>query len=134
MIIFKQARTNNLIYFRKTTFPELCKNPIQSSVLTTIQIQAPLLSGLQHKDCNYTGACLFLCRFLSLSLSLMVSTVGDTEIHNFKCIMESQQLSFIIVSLSFFCCALFLPRTCANVCTMSQGQKGFERVSQTNRH
>ena len=47
--------------------------------------------------------------------------------------MESQ-LSFIIVSLSFFCCALFLPRTCANVCTMSQGQKGFERVSQTNRH
>ena len=34
----------------------------------------------------------------------------------------------------FFCCALFLPRTCANVCTMSPGQKGFERVSQTNRH
>ena len=100
----------------------------------TIQIQALLLSGWQHKDYNYAEARLFLCRFLSLSLSLMVSTVGDTEIHSFKCIIESQQLSFIVVSLSFFFCALFLPRTCANVCTMSQGQKGFGRVSQTNRH
>ena len=48
---------------------------------------------------------------------------------------KSKLLSVSFISPFPFSPCLFLLRTtCANVCTMSQGQKGSGRVSQTNRN
>ena len=59
------------------------------------------------------------------------STIGLTSS------LEKSKLLSVFLSFSFSLfslCSFLLRTTCANVCTMSQGQKGSGRVSQTNRN